>query len=135
MTINLRQKTEAVFADAISIPPTPSDMDENEWLTRLELAACYRLVDHYGWTSVVYNHITLRVPGTNEFLINPFGLRYDEIQASNLIRVDVDGNKKSESKWPVNKAGYLIHSTLHQAREDLHCVIYTESSSTRLLTG
>jgi ribulose-5-phosphate 4-epimerase/fuculose-1-phosphate aldolase len=133
MTINLRQKTEAVFADAISIPPTPSDMDENEWLTRLELAACYRLVDHYGWTSVVYNHITLRVPGTNEFLINPFGLRYDEIQASNLIRVDVDGNKKSESKWPVNKAGYLIHSTLHQAREDLHCVIHTHEPVSQAL--
>ena len=58
-----------------------------------------QLVDHYGWTSVVYNHITLRVPGTNEFLINPFGLRYDEISASNLIRVDVDGNKKSESNF------------------------------------
>ena len=86
---DLAAKTEAVFGSHVELPDTPKGMTEAEWLTRLELAACYRLVDHYGWTSIVYNHISLRVPGTNEFLINPFGLRYDEIKASDLIRIDI----------------------------------------------
>ena len=106
-------------------PRTPEGMSEAEWQARLQLAACYRLVDHYGWTSVVYNHITLRIPGTDHFLINPFGVRYDELRASDLMRIDIDGNQISESDWPVNRAGYLIHSAIHKGRPDLHCVLHT----------
>jgi len=111
----------------VHYPETPSGMSEAEWHARVDLAAAYRLTHHYGWTSVVYNHITLRVPGTDSFLINAFGLRYDEITASNLILIDLDGNKiDKDNHWPVNKAGYLIHSAIHRARpDDLHCVMHT----------
>ncbi|MEM7240866.1 MAG: class II aldolase/adducin family protein [Pseudomonadota bacterium] len=122
---DLKSKMANVLGDVSKIPAAPKGMDENEWLARLELAACYRAVEMYGWTSIVYNHITLRVSGTDNFLINPFGLRYDEITASNLIRVDAEGNKISESDWPVNLAGFNIHSAIHQGRKDLHCVIHT----------
>jgi ribulose-5-phosphate 4-epimerase/fuculose-1-phosphate aldolase len=112
----------------------PADMDAVEWQARLDLAACYRLVDYYGWTSVVYNHITSRIPGTDHFLINPFGMRYDEIRASDLIRIDIDGNMISDSDWPVNRAGYLIHSAIHRARPaDLHCVIHTHEEVSQAL--
>lgn len=115
----------ADFGSIADAPDAPAGMDATEWEARLELAATYRLVEIYGWTSIVYNHITLRVPGTDEFLINPFGLRYDEITASNLVRVTLDGEKVSDSPWPINLAGYMIHSTLHRARPDLHCIIHT----------
>lgn len=121
-----QQDTDSgLMGTSLPVPKTPKGMDKEEWLARLELAACYRLVDCYGWTSIVYNHITLRVPGTNDFLINPFGLRYDEITASDLIRIDIDGKKISDSPWPVNEAGYQIHSTIHKNRPDLHCVLHT----------
>ncbi len=123
----------AGFGADVDLPPPPSGIDEVEWAARLQLAACYRLVHEEGWTSIVYNHITLRVPGTDEFLINPFGLRYDEICASDLIRIDLDGNKKSESPWPVNLAGYQIHSTIHRARPDLHCVLHTHETVSQSL--
>jgi ribulose-5-phosphate 4-epimerase/fuculose-1-phosphate aldolase len=126
--LDFAAKTKAVFGTQIDMPATPKGMDEVEWMARLELAASYRLVDHYGWTAIVYNHITLRIPGTDDFLINPFGLSYDEINASNLIRIDIHGNKKSDSPWPINKAGFTIHSTIHQARKDLHCVIHTHEA-------
>lgn len=118
----------------IELPATPAGMSDAEWQTRLELAACYRIVDHYGWTSIVYNHITCRIPGTDHLLINPFGLRYDEMRASDLIKIDIDGNKLSDSNWPVNKAGYLIHSAIHQARpNDLHCVLHTHEAVSQAL--
>ena len=109
----------------VPLPSTPRDMSDEEWDARLDLAACYRMVGMYGWTSVVYNHITLRIPGTDHLLINPFGMRYDEIRATDLIKIDIDGNPLSESDWPVNEAGYVIHSTVHKARNDLHCVLHT----------
>lgn len=117
----------------IELPAAPAGMSAEEWTTRLELAACYRIVHHFGWTSVVYNHITCRIPGTREFLINPFGLRYDEIRASDLIRIDIDGNKLCDSDWPVNQAGYLIHSAIHKAREDLHCILHTHEPISQAL--
>jgi ribulose-5-phosphate 4-epimerase/fuculose-1-phosphate aldolase len=120
---------------ALELPPPPPGLDETEWRARQQLAACYRLVDHYGWTSVVYNHITLRIPGTDHFLINPFGLRYDELRASDLIRIDIDGGQVSESEWPVNRAGYLIHSTIHRARPDLHCVLHTHEPVSQALAA
>ena len=114
-------------------PKAPNGISDVEWEARLELAACYRMVAHYGWTSVVYNHITLRIPDTDDFLINPFGLRYDEIRASDLVKIDIDGNKKSDSPWPVNAAGYYIHSTIHKARPDLHCIIHTHEPISQAL--
>ena len=114
----------------LQLPPAPAGMDASEWEARLELAATYRLVDHYGWTSVVYNHITLRVPGTDHFLINPFGLRYDEIRASDLVRIDLDGNQvgSNSGNWPVNRAGFVIHSAIHMADSALnHCVMHTHT--------
>jgi ribulose-5-phosphate 4-epimerase/fuculose-1-phosphate aldolase len=120
---------------ALELPPPPPGMAEAEWRARQQLAACYRLVEHYGWTSVVYNHITLRIPGTDHFLINPFGLRYDEIRASDLIRIDIDGNVFSDSEWPVNQAGYVIHSTIHRARHDLHCVLHTHEPVSQALAA
>lgn len=110
---------------AIDWPETPQGMSDAEWQARLQLAACYRIVSLYGWTSIVYNHITLRIPGTEHLLINPFGLRYDEIRASDLIVIDIDGHAISASEWPVNTAGFVIHSTVHRARPDLHCVLHT----------
>ena len=98
----------------VVVPSAPEGMDPLEWDARLELAACYRIVACYGWTSVVYNHITLRIPGTSHFLINPFGMRYEEIRASDLIRIDIEGNPVSQSEWPVNQAGYVIHSAVTQ---------------------
>jgi ribulose-5-phosphate 4-epimerase/fuculose-1-phosphate aldolase len=118
----------------LDLPSAPPGMSDIEWKTRLDLAACYRLVDYYGWTSVVYNHISCRIPGTEYLLINPFGLRYDEICASNLIKIDIDGNKYSDSDMPVNLAGYLIHSAIHKARpEDLHCVMHTHEAVSQSL--
>ncbi len=107
----------------------PGGMSEAEWETRVDLAACYRLVHFHGWTSQVYNHITARVPDTEEILINPFGLSYDEITPSNLVKIDLDGNKLDDSPYPVNKAGYVIHSAIHAARHDLQCVLHTHSTN------
>ena len=121
----------------VNYPTTPAHMDKAEWHARVDLAAVYRLTHLYGWTSVVYNHITLRVPGTDHFLINAFGLRYDEITASNLILIDLDGRKVNpNNKWPVNKAGYLIHSAIHRARpDDLHCVMHTHEIHSQTLAS
>ena len=111
-------------------------MSVNEWKARVDLAAIYRLTDYYGWTSVVYNHITLRIPDTDTFLINPFGLRYDEINASNLIKIDLDGNKLDPNDWPINQAGYNIHSAIHKARnKDLHCVMHTHEPMSQTIAA
>ena len=111
--------------DIFAQPYTPGDFSDEEWQARRDLALCYRLVDYYGWTTEVYNHISLRIPGSEHLLINGFGFRYDEIRASNLVKIDIDGNVVDDSPYPVNKAGYLIHSAIHQARPDIHCVLHT----------
>jgi len=118
-------------------PATPKGMSDAEWYARVDLAAAYRLTHLYGWTSVVYNHITLRIPGTDSFLINPFGLRYDEITASNLVVIDLEGNKVGKDDgWPVNRAGYLIHAAVHRARpDDLHCVMHTHEPFSQSMTA
>ena len=104
------------------------ETDEAEWIYRQRLAGAYRILDHLGWTETIYGHITLRVPGPNKhFLINPYGLRYDEVQASNLIKIDLDGNIVGRSNYPVNKAGFIIHSAIHSARDDAHCILHTHT--------
>jgi len=99
-----------------------------EWQTRVELAACYRLVALYGWTDLVFTHITARVPGPeHHFLINPYGLMFDEITASSLVKVDQQCNKVIDSPFPVNPAGFVIHSAIHEARHDVQCVLHTHT--------
>jgi ribulose-5-phosphate 4-epimerase/fuculose-1-phosphate aldolase len=101
-----------------------------EWALRVQLAACYRIFDLLGWTEYIFNHITLRVPGPEtHFLINPFGLWYSEVTASNLVKIDLDGNTIGRSEWPVNKAGFVIHSAIHAARPDAHCVMHTHTTA------
>jgi ribulose-5-phosphate 4-epimerase/fuculose-1-phosphate aldolase len=101
-----------------------------EWELRVSLAACYRLVARYGMTDLVYNHITARVPGPeHHILINAYGMLYEEVTASSLIKVDLAGNiiDKADHPYSVNAAGYIIHSAVHEAREDAHCVIHTHT--------
>ena len=105
-------------------------MSDAERAARVELAACYRIFDHLGWTEMIFNHITLRVPGPERhFLINPFGLHYREITASSLVLIDADGKPMRESAWPVNRAGFVIHSAIHGALEDAHCVMHTHTTT------
>jgi ribulose-5-phosphate 4-epimerase/fuculose-1-phosphate aldolase len=103
-----------------------------EWETRVHLAACYRLVARYGMTDLIYNHITTRVPGPeHHILINAYGMLYEEVTASSLIKVDLAGNivDNGDHAYSVNAAGYIIHSAVHEAREDAHCVIHTHTAA------
>jgi ribulose-5-phosphate 4-epimerase/fuculose-1-phosphate aldolase len=105
-------------------------MTEGERKARVELAACYRVFDMLGWTEMIFNHITLRVPGPEpRFLINPFGLHYREVTASSLVLIDLEGNVLRDSKWPVNRAGYVIHSAIHAAMPNAHCVMHTHTTN------
>ena len=109
-------------------PPSPQELSERE--VRVQLAACYRLIAHFGLDDIVFTHISARVPGTNEhFFINPYGLHFSEITASSLVKIDVDGNLVEDSEHPVNKAGFVIHSAIHGGREDVDCVIHTHSKA------
>ncbi len=108
----------------------PSAIEQPEWQLRLELAACYRLFAALGWTESIYNHITVRVPGpVPHYLINPFGLNYEEVTARNLIKVNLAGDKIDDSPHTVNRAGFVIHSALHAARADAHCIIHTHTTA------
>lgn len=99
-----------------------------EWRVRVDLAACYRLVAHFGWDDGLATHNSVRVPGTDDqFLINPYGLMFDEVTASSLVKVDMDGNTVLESPWGVNNAGFTIHSAVYMARPDAGAVIHTHT--------
>ena len=100
-----------------------------EWQTRVDLAACYRLVAQYGWDDLVFTHITAKIPGVeNQFLINPYGLMFEEITASSLVKVDKDGVKlDADNPFPVNPAGFVIHSAIHAARADAKCVLHVHT--------
>lgn len=91
---------------------------------RLDLAACYRLVAHFGWDDLVATHISVRLPGEDAFLINPFGLLFEEITPQSLVKVDLNGNILSDTKWQVNKAGFVVHSAIHNVRHDAICVMH-----------
>ena len=110
---------------------TLSDVSTSPAETRVrqQLACAYRLFDHLGWHELIYNHITVRVPGTdNQFLINPFGLMYREVKASNLVKIDMDGHIIGPSDYPVNPAGFVVHSAVHAARADAHAVAHTHTT-------
>ena len=100
-----------------------------EWQARVELAACYRLVDAFGMTDLIYNHITARVPGTEYLLINLYGLLYREITASSLVKIDFEGNIvwKPDTAYGINRSGFVIHGAIHSARPDVQCVIHTHT--------
>lgn len=104
-------------------------VSKEEWQIRTDLAATYRLVAHHGWADMIFTHITARVPGSeHHFLINPYGLLFDEITASCLVKIDVEGRKIMESPYPVNPAGFTIHSAIHMARDDAHAVIHLHTA-------
>jgi ribulose-5-phosphate 4-epimerase/fuculose-1-phosphate aldolase len=99
----------------------------DEQRLRIDLAACYRLIALYGWDDLVFTHISVELPGHSGFLINPYGMFFEEITASSLVKIDASGNKLEDSPWPVNPAGFVIHSAVHAARKDAVCVIHTHT--------
>ena len=112
----------------LSIPSRRDAVSADEWRTRVDLAAAYRLVALFGWDDLVFTHISARVPGTEDhFLINPYGFMFEEITASSLVKIDLQGNKIDDSAFPVNPAGFTIHSAVHAARHDAACVLHVHS--------
>ncbi|WP_443082339.1 class II aldolase/adducin family protein [Tepidimonas sp.] len=112
----------------LAIPSRQGQVCDAEWQVRVDLAAAYRLVTAFHWDDLVFTHITARVPGTDDqFLINPYGLLFEEITASSLIKIDLQGNKLDDSPYPVNPAGFTIHSAIHAARHDAQCVLHTHT--------
>ncbi len=114
--------------------PPPTAMHPDEWADRLQLAACYRVFAMLGWTEMIYNHITVRLPdsvtgGDKQFLINPFGLHYSEVTASNLLKIDLQGKKLDNNPWPVNPAGFTVHAALHDGLSGAHCVMHTHTTA------
>lgn len=113
---------------AIKLENKVSDI---EWQTRVDLAACYRLVAYHGWDDLIYTHISARIPGTEHFLINAFGLAFEEITASNLVKIDIAGNiVDPDSPFEINPAGFTIHSAIHEARHDAMCVLHLHTNET-----
>ena len=119
----------------MSLAPAPSPQNVKaqvspaEWQTRVDLAACYRLVAMHGWDDLIFTHISAKVPGTEDFLINPYGLMFHEITASSLVKVDQAGNKQMDSPYEINPAGYTIHSAIHEVRHDVTCVLHTHTAA------
>jgi ribulose-5-phosphate 4-epimerase/fuculose-1-phosphate aldolase len=108
-------------------PPLEGRVSAEEWQARVDLAAAYRLVAHFRWDDLVFTHITAKIPGTEHFLINPYGLMFDEITASSLVKIDIAGKVLQETPFPINPAGFVIHSAVHSARHDAQCVMHTHT--------
>nr|WP_312973031.1 class II aldolase/adducin family protein [Pseudomonas sp.] len=107
----------------------PAHCSDDEWALRVKLAHCYHLVDYFGWTETIFNHISARLPGpAHHYLVNPFGLNYSEITPANLLKVDLHGNKLEPSDYHGNPAGFALHSAVHGARDDIQCVIHTHTT-------
>jgi ribulose-5-phosphate 4-epimerase/fuculose-1-phosphate aldolase len=105
-----------------------SQVSDAEWQLRVDLAACYRLVAHFGWHDLIFTHISARVPGPeHHFLINPYGMTFDEMTASSLVKIDLDGKKVVDSPYEINPAGFVIHSAIHAVRDNAQCVLHTHS--------
>ncbi|MBS3998704.1 MAG: class II aldolase/adducin family protein, partial [Hydrogenophaga sp.] len=116
----------------LNIPSLQDSVSAEEWQLRCDLAACYRLVAAYGWADLVFTHISAKLPdsvtgGEHQFLINPYGLMFDEITASSLVKVDAACNKLHDTPFPVNPAGFVIHSAVHEARPEAGCVLHTHT--------
>lgn len=111
-----------------SIKSLKGVVSEAEWRLRVDLAAAYRLIAHYGWDDIIFTHLSVRIPGPeHHFLINPFGALFEEITASSLVKIDAHGEKVDDTPFPVNPAGFTIHSAIHEARDDAQCVIHTHT--------
>ena len=107
-----------------------SPWSEEEWTLRVQLAQFYRLVDFFGWTEMIFNHISVRLPGPDHhYLVNPFGLHYDEVTPENLIKVDLSGNIVEPSQYPANPAAFALHGAIHGARHDVRCVVHTHTTA------
>jgi ribulose-5-phosphate 4-epimerase/fuculose-1-phosphate aldolase len=114
----------------VEIAGVKARVSEAEWQTRLDLAACYRLVFHYGWHHLNLNHISAAVPGEDgHILINPYGPMFNEVTASNIVKIDLDGNVLDDTPYGINPAGYTIHSAIHAARDDVGCVLHTHTEA------
>jgi len=116
----------------MNIPSLQHQVSPEEWQLRVDLAACYRLVAAYGWSDLVFTHISAKLPASvagdqHQFLINPYGLMFDEITASSLVKVDMACNKLHDSPFPVNPAGFVIHSAIHEVRPEAGCVLHTHT--------
>ncbi len=123
-----------IYFENAARKPVDLPMSEAERAARIQLAACYRIFSHLGWVEMIFNHITLRVPGSRSddpplFLINPFGLHYSEITASSLLLIDIEGNSVRPAKFPVNRAGFVIHSAIHANVPEGHCVMHTHTTT------
>ena len=115
----------AMSAIATEAPTIRELVSEEEWALRVDLAAAYRLVAYYGWDDLIFTHLSARVPGPDHhFLINPYTHMFDEITASSLVKIDVEGNRVMDARQPVNKAGFVIHSAVHMGRDDAHAVLH-----------
>ena len=115
-------------ATRVGVSAVRQQVSAAEWDVRVHLAAAYRLVALFGWDDLVFTHISARVPGAERhFLINPYGMMFDEITASSLVKIDLGGTKVLESPYEINPAGFTIHGCIHAAREDAHCVMHVHS--------
>jgi ribulose-5-phosphate 4-epimerase/fuculose-1-phosphate aldolase len=128
MLANSVEKITMADQAAQLFPSLEGKVSPEEWKLRVDLAATYRLVALHGWDDMIFTHISARVPGPeHHFLINPYGVLFDEMTASSLIKIDLDGNKVQDSHFPVNPAGFTIHSAIHMNREDAGCVIHVHT--------
>lgn len=118
------------MSEAIDVRNIKNQVSAEEWAVREDLAAAYRLVAHYGWDDMVFTHLSARVPGPDDhFLLNPFGFLFSEVTASNLVKVDCDGNLVLDNGYRVNTAGFTIHSAVHMSREDAQAVMHLHTNS------
>ena len=119
-----------------ALPPLTGSPATDERTLRMQLAACYRIFALLGWTELIYNHITVRVPGPERhFLINPFGLHFSEVTASNLVKIDLQGRTVGASAWPVNPAGFTLHAAIHGGIDHAHCVMHTHTTAGCAVAG
>jgi len=112
-----------------ALPSLETQVSPAEWQARVDLAACYRLVALHGWDDLIFTHISAKIPEADHFLINPYGLMFHEITASSLVKVDLAGNKVTDSPYEINPAGYTIHSAVHEVRHDVACVMHTHTAA------
>jgi ribulose-5-phosphate 4-epimerase/fuculose-1-phosphate aldolase len=111
--------------DAVDIPSLESKVTDEEWAIRVDLAAAYRMVAHYGWDDLIFTHLSARIPGDeHHFLLNPYNLMFEEVTASSLVKVDIQGNPVEPTPFITNPAGFIIHSAIHMARDDAHAVMH-----------
>lgn len=131
MTISRRQTLIKTIMYEIPTPNLKGKVSEQEWQTRVELAACYRLLVMHGWDDLIHTHISARIPGTEYLLLNAFGLAFEEITASNLVKIDIDGNViNDDCEFTINPAGFTIHSAIHQARHEEQCTLHIHTPAT-----